>query len=81
MKITMKNATGFRYFRLAHSGCRQTGYQCSSAWSGLPAPELTAVCARGMTVSNLFADEFRDTLLGGSETLVAQTGEDKQLCV
>ena len=34
-----------------------------SAWS--------AVCARGMTVSNLFADEFHDTLLGGSETLVS----------
>ena len=67
----MKNANGFRYFRLAHSGCRQTGYQCSSAWSGLPAPELTAVCARGMTVSNLFGDKFRDTLLGGSETLVS----------
>ena len=43
----------------------------SSAWSGLPAPELTAACARGMTVSNLFGDEFRDTLLGGSETLVS----------
>ena len=42
-----------------------------SAWSGLPAPELTAVCARRMTVSNLFVDEFRDTLLGGSETLVS----------
>ena len=69
--MTMKYANGFRYFRLAHSGCRQTGCQCSSAWSGLPAPELTAVCARGMTVSNLFGDEFRDTLLGGSETLVS----------
>ena len=40
-----------------------------SAWSAVRAPELTAVCARGMTVSNLFADEFRDTLLGGNETL------------
>ena len=29
------------------------------------------MCARGMTVSNLFGDEFRDTLLGGSETLVS----------
>ena len=42
----------------------------SSAW-GLPAPELTTACARGMTASNLFDDEFRDTLLGGSETLVS----------
>ena len=50
-----------------------------SAWS--------AVCARGMKASNLFGDEFRDTLLGGSEDAglqrrpsLAQTGQDKQLC-
>ena len=60
----------------------------SSAWSGLPAPELTAACARGMTVSNLFGDEFRDTLRGGSETVVSNVvhrslkpAKDKQLCL
>ena len=43
----------------------------TSAWSALPAPELTAVWRVEMTVSILFGDEFRDTLLGGSETLVS----------
>ena len=37
----------------------------SSAWGRLPAPELKAVWRAGITVSNLFRDDFCDALLDG----------------
>ena len=42
-KMTLKNASGFRYVRSAHTGYHWKEYHCSSAWSGCPPQRLSWV--------------------------------------